>query len=94
MLRGGKPGKTVALRQIWTPWLSWKKENKPLSFPSTGKMHACGHDGHYSFPFGSSNNFKRTAEITGMLNYLPTRGRVHGGAKPMIEEGVLADHPG
>src|SRR3954470_18939472 len=104
ILRGGKPGKVVALRadmdalpveeQVDVPFKSTVRTT--YNGQDVGVMHACGHDNHVAILMG-------TAEVlTAMKDRLP--GTVKfifqpaeespptGGAGPMIEAGVL-DNP-
>ncbi|MCB2168550.1 MAG: amidohydrolase [Deltaproteobacteria bacterium] len=72
------------------------KEDTNLSFASNheGAMHACGHDGHMAMVLGAALVI---SELSDRLS-----GRIHfvfqpaeegpGGAKPMIEEGIM-DNP-
>lgn len=68
-------------------------EESGVSFASkiAGKMHACGHDGHTAGLLGTAfilNELKD--EFSGCVKFMfqPAEEN-YGGAKPMIEEGVL-----
>lgn len=93
ILRGGKKGRTIALRADIDA-LPIKEENEH-SFVSKheGIMHACGHDGHTAILLGTAcilSSYKN--EISGNIKFIfqPAEEKAPiGGAKPMIEAGVL-----
>jgi amidohydrolase len=101
ILKGGKPGPTVALRaemdalpvteQVDLPFKStvratWNGED-------VGVMHACGHDTHVAMLMGTAEVLTgMKAQIPGTVKFIfqpaeevPPR----GGAGPMIEAGVM-----
>jgi amidohydrolase len=104
LLRGGKPGRVVALRadmdalpvteQVDLPFAS--KVRTTYNGQEVGVMHACGHDAHVAILLG-------VAEVlAGMRNELPGTVKFlfqpaeegapqgeEGGAKLMVEEGAL-----
>lgn len=91
-IKGNKPGPVVAVRTdidalpiLEQTDLSFKSKNK-------GCMHACGHDMHMATILGVAavlNNLKD--ELCGTVRFLfqPSEEMPPGGAKPMIEQGVL-----
>lgn len=91
-LRGGKPGKTVALRADFDA-LAIQEENKvPYKSKIDGKMHACGHDGHTATILGLAKALNAIKEeITGNVVFIHQHAEeiAPGGAKPMIEDGCL-----
>jgi len=91
IIRGDKSGKTVALRADMDA-LPIVEENE-VEYKSTveGKMHACGHDAHMAILLGTArilNDMKDEIEGNVKLLFQPAEETV-GGAKPMIEEGVM-----
>jgi len=72
------------------------QENTGLSFSSQipGVMHACGHDIHTSSLVGTAfilNDLKNEFEGSVKLIFQPAEEVLPGGAKKMIEKGVLND---
>ena len=69
------------------------QESKQLSFCSEhdGVMHACGHDGHIAVLLGTAEILQRLRkELSCNVKLVFQPGEEDtGGAKPMIEEGVL-----
>jgi amidohydrolase len=91
LLETGKPGKTLMLRSDIDALPI--KEETGLSFASTheGAMHACGHDGHMSMVLGAATVLNQLKDkLSGTIKFIfqPAE-EGPGGAKPMIEEGVM-----
>lgn len=91
MIEGGKPGKVLGIRADMDA-LPIQEENQ-VSYCSQhdGIMHACGHDGHTAIALGTAYYlWQHRQEITGTVKIIfqPAE-ESPGGAKPMIEEGVL-----
>ncbi|MCC7194264.1 MAG: amidohydrolase [Gemmatimonadaceae bacterium] len=107
VLRGGKPGRTVALRadmdalpvteQTDLPFKS--KVTSTYGGQAVGVMHACGHDAHTAMLLGAATVLaKHRAELPGTVVFLfqpaeegPPPGET-GGAADMVKEGAL-DNP-
>ena len=53
-LRGGSPGKTVALRGDMDALPITEQNNKPYRSRVDGVMHACGHDGNTTAVLGAA----------------------------------------
>lgn len=90
IIKGGKEGKTIALRTDMDALPI--KEETGLPFASTnGNMHACGHDAHTATLLGVAkvlNKHKDSLKGNVKLLFQPAE-EGPGGAKPMIEEGAL-----
>jgi amidohydrolase len=91
VLRGGHPGKTLAIRADIDA-LPIHEEND-LSFKShiSGKMHACGHDGHAAIGLTVADILaKHSKDLHGNVTFLfqPAEERI-GGAQPMLRDGAL-----
>ncbi len=91
LLRGGKPGPVVALRADMDALPILDAKTVPYASKVTGKMHACGHDGHTAILMGVASLLAaRRAEVAGQVKLLfqPAE-EGPGGAKPMIDDGAL-----
>lgn len=94
LLRGSRPGRTVLLRADMDA-LPIEEEND-VSYRSRvpGTMHACGHDGHTAGLLAVARLLHaRRDDFAGTVKFCfqPCEESPPGGAKPMIEEGVLED---
>jgi amidohydrolase len=91
-LQGKSKGKTVAIRADIDGLPITEETGVSFKSQNDGFMHACGHDAHMSMAFGAAlalSNMKE--QINGTIRFLlqPAEEVSPGGAKPMIEEGVL-----
>ena len=93
VLRGDRPGGTVAYRADIDALPLQETAAVPFRSQREGCMHACGHDGHVAVALMMAKTLaqKRT-ELTGTVVFLfqPAE-EIVSGAKPMIESGVLED---
>lgn len=91
-IRGGKPGKTVALRADFDALPI--QDEKTVDYRSTvpGVMHACGHDGHTATLLAVAEVLASQKEqLTGnvVLIHQHAEEVVPGGAREMIADGCL-----
>ena len=94
ILRGDKPGKTIAWRADIDALPLTEILNAPFTSGTPGVMHACGHDGHTAIAITMAELLSaRRAEVPGTAVFIfqPAE-ELLGGAKPMIEAGAL-DNP-
>ncbi len=91
LLRGKEAGKTIAIRGDMDALPLQEVSDKPYKSTTAGKMHACGHDAHMTYVIGAAKILKKyQARLKGNVKFIfqPAEESI-GGAKPMIEEGVL-----
>jgi len=93
IIKGKNPEKrTIALRADMDALPILEKNNIDYKSKNEGNMHACGHDVHTSSLLGAAkilNALKDSFEGTIKLLFQPSEEKYPGGAKIMIEEGVL-----
>jgi len=91
-LKGGKPGKTIALRADFDALPIQEENDVPYKSKIDGVMHACGHDGHTAVLLTLAKAIQPfQSELPGTIKFLHqyAEEQVPGGAKPMIEAGAL-----
>lgn len=91
VIQGNLPGKVFAIRADMDALPIQEQNDVPYRSQNDGKMHACGHDGHTAIALGTAyylaNNRDKFRGIVKIIFQPAEEGP--GGAKPMIEEGVL-----
>jgi amidohydrolase len=96
LIRGTKAGggRTVLLRADMDALPIHEENDVPYCSQHPGVMHACGHDAHTAMLLGTARLLmERRAELAGTVKLLfqPAEESPPGGAKPMIEAGVLEE---
>jgi amidohydrolase len=94
VLRGDRPGRTIGWRADIDALPLTEILEAPFASRTPGVMHACGHDGHTAIGITLAEILAaRRAELPGTAVFIfqPAE-EVLGGARPMIEAGVL-DEP-
>ena len=91
VLRGDRPGRTIAWRADIDALPLTELLDVPFTSGTPGVMHACGHDGHTAIGITLAEILAaRRAEVPGTaVFFFQPAEEVFGGAKPMIEAGVL-----
>lgn len=91
LIEGSEPGKCLAIRADMDALPV--AEETGLEFASThpGKMHACGHDSHTAIALTAAKILNENKDkLKGSVKFIFQPGEeIPGGAKPMIDEGVL-----
>lgn len=91
LLRGGNPGKTVALRADMDALPIVEARQHDYRSESEGLMHACGHDAHTAIALGAARILAaHKEELCGNVKFIfqPNEER-DGGAEVMIRDGAL-----
>lgn len=92
-LRGGKPGKRVALRGDMDALPMNEDNDLPYRSQKDGVMHACGHDAHTAMLLGAAKVLSEIRDdIPGTVRFLFQPAEESGlksGARAMVDEGAL-----
>ena len=91
VLKGSKPGPTMAIRADMDALNLKEETGLPFASKIEGRMHACGHDAHTAIALGAAKLLSEIAsELAGNVKFIfqPAE-EGPGGAKPMIEDGAL-----
>ncbi|MBW2096131.1 MAG: amidohydrolase [Deltaproteobacteria bacterium] len=87
----GRPGKTLMIRSDMDALPISEQTGLAFASMHEGAMHACGHDGHMAMVLGAVTVLNKMRDkLNGTIKFLfqPAE-EGPGGAKPMIEEGVM-----
>ena len=90
-LKTGRPGPTLMIRADMDALPVTEETDLPFASTHPGVMHACGHDAHVAMALVTASVLKRIKdEFNGTIKFVfqPAE-EGPGGAKPMIDEGVL-----
>jgi len=93
LIRGGKPGKTIALRADMDALPIQETSDIDYKSVNDGVMHACGHDGHIAMLLGAAkaiNQIKQKLNGNVKLIFQPAEEGL-AGALHMINEGAIDD---
>lgn len=82
---------TVAIRADMDALPITEDTNLPFASEVPGVMHACGHDGHVAMVLGAASILKNRPPEGNVVFIFQPAEEGEGGAKPMIEQGVLDD---
>ena len=93
LIKGGKPGKCVALRADIDALPVTEATGLPFASENAGVMHACGHDTHISMLLATAKllcGMREELPGTVKLIFQPAEEKApRGGARPMVEAGVM-----
>ena len=91
LLKGGKPGKVLAMRADMDALPIQEATGLPYASETPGIMHACGHDGHTAMLMAAASILtKHKEDIHGTIKFIFQPAEEGGrGAYAMVADGVL-----
>jgi hippurate hydrolase len=88
--RGKAGGRTIGLRADMDALPIEEATGAPYASTITGKMHACGHDGHTAMLLGAAKYLAETRNFSGTAAVIFQPAEEGGaGAKAMIDDGLI-----
>jgi amidohydrolase len=94
-LKGASPGsRAIALRADMDALHIDEQNDVSYASRNRGRMHACGHDGHTAMLLGAAKHLAETRNFAGTIHFIFQPAEENeGGARLMIQEGVLERYP-
>lgn len=93
-IKKGKSKKNIGLRAELDALAIQEQNSFSHRSQASGKMHACGHDGHTAMLLGAALYLKKYGNFDGTVYFIFQPNEEHGlGALAMIEEGLFQRFP-
>jgi amidohydrolase len=90
VLRAGNGARAIGLRADMDALPIHETTGRHYASTVSGKMHACGHDGHTTMLLGAARYLAETRNFDGIVYFIfqPAE-ELEGGARVMVEEGLF-----
>lgn len=88
--RNGPGGRVIGLRADMDALPIEEETNLPHRSTNSGKMHACGHDGHTAMLLGAAKHLAETRDFAGTVAVIFQPAEEGGaGGKAMVDDGLM-----
>jgi len=95
-MKRGSGTRSIGIRADMDALPITEQTGVPYTSKNTGKMHACGHDGHTAMLLGAAEQLSRSQHFSGTVNLIFQPAEESGfnsGAERMLEEGLFERFP-
>ena len=94
VLRSGNGEQAIGLRADMDALPMEEANDLPYRSTASGRMHACGHDGHTTMLLGAARYLAETRAFNGTVNFIFQPGEEGcGGALAMLQDGLFERFP-
>lgn len=94
ILKRGHGSRSIALRSDMDALAIVEENSFDYRSKSTGKMHACGHDGHMAMLLGAAQHLSNKGNFDGIVYFIFQPAEEPGyGAKSMLADGLFKRFP-
>ncbi len=90
IIKGKGPGRTIGMRADMDALPIAEQTGKPWASKVSGKMHACGHDGHTAMLLGAAKYLAETRNFSGSIAVIFQPAEEGGaGGLAMVKDGMM-----
>lgn len=90
IINGQGPGPTIGIRADMDALPIVEETGVPYASAMSGRMHACGHDGHVTMALGAARYLAETRNFSGRVAFIFQPAEEEGGGgNVMVQEGVM-----